>query len=306
MKHNRILAAIVACVMVAAAIFIGLQGKPVDRDDSLYLTDRAQVISPAAEAQFVALQKQSSPRLSVAVVRSTGKLSTADYCEALWENWHLGTADMLLLMVTEAQDYYFGYDTGATYASLLDANFDVLMERSLEPDFAAGDYESALLAFGQGVQTLLNSTDFDHGALYPDDYYDSYSSGVSVSGIFLILIILVIIVAVVAASSIGKGSGRRTGTTYRTPTPPSVRRTTSYRPASRPANKTVYRPAPPLVSRSRPTVSSRPRTTSRPSSRSGGFGGGGRSSGGFSGGGRSRGSFGGGGRSGGMGGRGRR
>ena len=35
MKHNRTLALILALVMVAAAILLGLQGKPVGRDSSL-------------------------------------------------------------------------------------------------------------------------------------------------------------------------------------------------------------------------------------------------------------------------------
>ncbi len=293
MKHNRILATIVACVMVLAAVFIGLQGKPVSRDDSLYLTDRAGVISPAVEQQFVALQKLTSPRLSVAVVKNTGKLSTADYCETLWENWRMGTGDMLLLLVTGEQDYYFGYNTNATYAALLDANFDVLMERYLEPGFAAGDYEEAILTFASGVTTLLNNTDFNHGALYPEDYYDVYSSGSGSILLIAVVILIIVVIAVMAAGSIGTGSTRRTRTTYRTPTPPGG----AYR-APRPVSPPVIR----TTSRPRTTISSRPRSTGSRSS----FGGGSRSSrGSFGGGGRS-GGFGGGGRSGGMGGRGRR
>ncbi len=311
MKYNRILAAVVACVMVAAALFIGLQGKPVSRDSSLYVTDTVGVISPAAEESILVSQSRTSPRLSVAIVKSTGKLSTAAYCEALWENWRLGTGDLLLLMVTGKQDYYFGYSNSATYASLLDNNFDVLMERYLEPDFAAGNYEQAVLTFIDGLQLALMNTE----SFYSDEYYGTYSSSGSAMTWIVLLVVIVIIVAVVSASSIGKGTPRRvTATTYRTPTPPgTAHRATAYRPASRPASKTVYRPVPPPVSRpsttvSRPrtTTSSRPRTTVSRSSRSGSFGGGGRSSGGFGGGGRASGGFGGGGRSGGMGGRGRR
>lgn len=307
MKHNRILAAVVACVMILAAVFIGLQGKPVSRDDSLYLTDKAGVISAAVEQQFVAAQQSQSRRLSVAIVNSTGKMSTAAYCETLWNNWRLGTSDMLLLMVIGEEDYYFGYDTAASFASTLDANFDLLMETFLEPDFAARDYEQALLSFHEGLQHIwgqassaLPSTP---GNLF-DDYYNGYyetgsSSGfVSPVGLLIVIAFVVIFVAVVAAGSIGK---KRPGTTvYHTPAPPRTTIRVNTRPA---APRTTVRPP-------RPTIhtSTRPRTGgfssgSRP--RSSGFGGGGRSSGGFGGGGRS-GGFGGGGRSGGMGGRGRR
>ena len=301
MKHNRVLAAVAACIMVLAAVFLGLQGKPVSRDSSLYLTDKAGVISPAVEGQFVAEQKASTPRLSVAIVKSTGKMSTAAYCETLWNNWRLGTSDMLLLMVTGAEDYYFGYDTASSFAYTLDSNFDLLMEQYLEPDFAARDYESALFAFSDGIQTLLSGAYFDNGLSNNDTYYNeySYSTGISGFGLLIIIVFVVIFIAVVAAGSIGK---KRPGSTvvYHKPSTPG-----SYRPSSttfRPT--TVHRPS----TSYRPSTTFRPSTTHRPSSRPGGFGGSGRSSGGFSGGSRSGGgrSMGGGGRSGGMGGRGRR
>lgn len=299
MKHNRKLAAVITCVLVALAIFIGLQGKPVSRDSSLYITDKAGVISDSAEIQFASLQRELIPRLSVAIVDSTGKMNTAEYCETLWNNWRLGTSDMLLLLVTGKQDYYFGYDTASTFAYTLDSNFDLLMEQYLEPDFAAGDYEGALFSFSDGIQALLSGTHFDNGTLNGDNYYGEYAPiGYSGIGLVLIIAFVIIVIALISANRIGK-KRPRTNTAYRTPTPP--RSHTSTRP--RTIIHTNSRPMTPP----RTTVRT-PRTTirtSRPSGRSGGFGGGGRSSGGFGGGGRS-GGFGGGGRSGGMGGRGRR
>lgn len=311
MKHNRVLAAVVACLMVLAAVFIGLQGKPVSRDSSLYLTDKAGVISDSAEIRFAQLQRELTPRLSVAIVKSTGKLSTAEYCEALWNNWRLGTSDMLLLMVTGKEDYYFGYDTSSSFAWQLDANFDLLMEQYLEPDFAARDYERALFAFSDGIQALLSGTYFDNGTLNGDEYYGeySYSTGISGFGLLIVIAFVVIFIAVVVAGSIGK---KRPGSTvvYHKPSTPGSYRpsSTTFRPTTVHRPSTSYRPSTTF----RPSTTHRPSSSSRPSSRPSGFGGGGRSSGGFSGGSRSGGSrsggrsMGGGGRSGGMGGRGRR
>lgn len=305
MKFNRILAIILTCLMVLGAMVLGLQGKPVNRDDSLYITDKAGVISPAVESQFVQMQKNAAPRLSVAIVQSTGKLSTEAYCETLWNNWRMGTSDVLLLMVIGKEDYYLGYDYSSSFAEVLDANFDVLMETYLEPDFAARDYESAILTFSQGMQAVT-SMSFNDNLYFPYEDYGEYSTEISGMGMFVVILFIIIFIAVVAAGSIGK---KRPGTTviYRKPsTPGTFRPTISYRPS------TSYRPG----SSVRPGTSYRPSSTvrpssSRPSSRPGGFGGGGRSSGGFSGGGRSSGgrSMGGGGRSSGgrsMGGRGRR
>lgn len=302
MKHNRKLALVITCVLVALAIFIGLQNKPVSRDSSLYVTDKAGVISDSVEIQFAALQRDLNPRLSVAIVQSTGKLSTAEYCETLWNNWRLGTSDMLLLMVTGKQDYYFGYDTSSLFAYTLDSNFDLLMQRYLEPNFAAGNYEEALFTFSDGIQMLLSGAYFDNGSLNGDIYYGEYSNSVGFSGIglFLVIAFVVLFIAVIAAGSIGKKRPGTTRTVYRTPTPPRSHTTT--RP--RTTIHTNTRPMTPPRTTVRPPRTTI-RTSSRPSSRPGGFGGGGRSSGGFGGGGRS-GGFGGGGRSGGMGGRGRR
>lgn len=302
MKHNRKLALVITCVLVALAIFIGLQNKPVSRDSSLYVTDKAGVISDSVEIQFAALQRDLNPRLSVAIVQSTGKLSTAEYCETLWNNWRLGTSDMLLLMVTGKQDYYFGYDTSSLFAYTLDSNFDLLMQRYLEPNFAAGNYEEALFTFSDGIQMLLSGAYFDNGSLNGDIYYGEYSNSVGFSGIglFLVIAFVVLFIAVIAAGSIGKKRPGTTRTVYRTPTPPRSHTTT--RP--RTTIHTNTRPMTPPRTTVRPPRATI-RTSSRPSSRPGGFGGGGRSSGGFGGGGRS-GGFGGGGRSGGMGGRGRR
>ena len=298
MKFKRILAIVVTCLMVAGAMLMGLQGKPVSRDGSLYLTDKAGVISPAVESQFVQLQKNAAPRLSVAIVKSTGRMSTAQYCETLWNDWRLGTSDVLLLMVTGKEDYYLGYDYGSSFADTLDANFDLLMEQYLEPDFAARDYEAAILAISQGIQAVT-STSFNDNLYFPYEDYGEYSTGISGMGMVVVILFIIVFIAVIAAGSIGK---KRPGTTviYHKPSSPG-----SYKPSG-----TSYKPhttVRPGTTTFRPSTTHRP-SSSRPSSRPGGFGGGGRSSGGFGGGGRSGGgrSMGGGGRSGGMGGRGRR
>lgn len=308
MKYNRKLATVITCVLVVLAIFIGLQGKPVRQSSaSPYITDEAGVISEETEMHFTLLQKDYSTRLLVAVVESTGRMSTAEYCEELWNDWGLGTSNMLLLMVTGAEDYYFGYDVSASFAPLLDANFDLLMERYLEPDFAVGDYDAAVITFANGVRQLLLDAENNNGMYIPDEYYGGYASsgsstGFSGIGLILAILVIILVIAIISANSVGKRRPGTTRTVYRTPTPPRAHTgSTVYRPTTRTTSRPVTPPRT-TIRTPRSTI----RTTSRPSSRSGGFGGGGRSSGGFGGGGRSGGGFGGGGRSGGMGGRGRR
>ena len=329
MKTNKTLAAILAALMVAAAVFLGLSGKPVSRDGSLYVTDPADAISPSATQELLSMAAGRSARLSIAAVRSTGKLSTADYTEALWERWKMGPSDLLLVMVTgSAQDYYFGYDTGSDAGMVLNDIYGSLLDADLEPDFAAGDYSAAALTFAQGVYAALDGSgsSVTGGMTYPGDYdpaYDSgYDDGYGVSGgfdtilgfIILIVVVIILVSAITAVARIGRRRPRAhrppRGPVMPPPPPRPMRRSRPImppppprppRPMTPPPRPGAPRPGGFGGSSSRPSVPrpSAPRPSSRPSS---GFGGGGRSSGSFGGGGRSSGgrsSFGGGGRSGG-------
>lgn len=314
MKTNKTLAAILAALMVAAAVFLGLSGKPVSRDGSLYVTDPADAISPSATQELLSMAAGRSARLSIAAVRSTGKLSTADYTEALWERWKMGPSDLLLVMVTgSAQDYYFGYDTGSDAGMVLNDIYGSLLDADLEPDFAAGDYSAAALTFAQRVYAALDGSgsSVTGGMTYPGDYdpaYDyGYDDGYGVSGgfdtilgfIILIVVVIILVSAITAAARIGRRrprGPRAPGGPVMPPPPPRPPR-----PMTPPPRPGAPRPGGFGGSSSRPSAPrpSAPRPSSRPSS---GFGGGGRSSGSFGGGGRSSGgrsSFGGGGRSGG-------
>lgn len=331
MKTKRILAILLAAVMVAGAILLGASGKPVKRDPSLYVTDPAGALSSAAAQELISRQAGRSVRLSVAAVRSTGKLSTADYAAALWEGWQLSSSDLLLVLVTGAkQDYYFGYDTASQAAAVLDSSYDRLLQNALEPDFAAGDYSTAVLTFDTAVQQQLAGTasggvslDYSYSLNdgYDSAYQDSYDDG-SGFGFLVILFVIVLIVVLCSVSRIGR---RRRPRAYRPgpppPPPPMHRPGMGPRPAPRPPRPPrpmappppprpmgpaprPPRPSAPRPSAPRPSAPrpSRPPMSSGRSSfggggrSSGGFGGGGRSSGGFSGGGRSGGGFGGGGR----------
>ena len=314
MKTNKTLAAILAALMVAAAVFLGLSGKPVSRDGSLYVTDPADAISPSATQELLSMAAGRSARLSIAAVQSTGKLSTQDYASALWSRWQMGSSDLLLVMVTgSAQDYYFGYDTGSDAGMVLNDIYGSLLDADLEPDFAAGDYSAAALTFAQRVYAALDGSgsSVTGGMTYPGDYdpaYDyGYDDGYGVSGgfdtilgfIILIVVVIILVSAITAVARIGRRrprGPRAPGGPVMPPPPPRPPR-----PMTPPPRPGAPRPGGFGGSSSRPSAPrpSAPRPSSRPSS---GFGGGGRSSGSFGGGGRSSGgrsSFGGGGRSGG-------
>ena len=324
MKTNKTLAAILAALMVAAAVFLGLSGKPVSRDGSLYVTDPADAISPSATQELLSMAAGRSARLSIAAVQSTGKLSTADYTEALWERWKMGPSDLLLVMVTgSAQDYFFRFDKYSDAGTVLDNIFRSLLDADLEPDFAAGDYSAAALTFAQGVYAALDGsgTTIRGDMTYPGDYDSTYDYGYDdgyggfdtiLGFIILIVVVIVLVSAITAVARIGRrrprGPRAPGGPVMPPPPPRPMRRSRPImppppprppRPMTPPPRPGGPRPGGFGGSSSRPSAPrpSAPRPSSRPSS---GFGGGGRSSSSFGGGGRSSGgrsSFGGGGRS---------
>lgn len=295
MKHKKGLAILLACIMVGAAIVLGASGRPVSRDASLYVTDHAGAFSPQARQELISRQTDRSVRLSVAAVRNTGKLSTADYAEALWNNWQLSSSDLLLVLVTGSKlDYYFGYDTGSYAGQLLNDSYDRLLQTALEPDFAAGDYASAVLTFDTALQQQLAAAKWDSDAgdelFYGDEIYGAAPAVQGVGTGFGLTVLVCIVILVLVLRSVSRIGRRRGPRVYRSrpmAPPPPRPRTGMYRPPmggpSRPrtGRPTMSRPSAPRPSR--PSGGSR-----------GGFGGGGRSSGGFGGGGRSGGSRGGG------------
>ena len=302
---NRKLAAVIAVVMIAVAVVAGQAGKPPARPEG-YVADKAGVFSTAEQSTLAALcaelRADTGERFYVAAVKATGPRSTEKYVDALWEEWNLGSYDLLLLMVTGEEDYYFAY--GDSCAVLLDGVYDDLLQRWLEPEFASGRYGAGAIALVGAVQDALRGV----SDLPPADYYEQYAYEPNTFsfGILLVYLLIVIFVVALVVNSTRRmrrytGSRHYYGDVYYPPRP------SSYRPRHNPPPS--YGPRPPRPPRSGGGGffggfggSSHSSGGSRSSSRSSGFGGGSRSSGGsrgFGGGGRSSGGRSGGGRSGG-------
>lgn len=206
MMYNRKLAAVIAAVLVLAGVFFGLRGKPPARPDG-YVADPAGAFGTAEQsalaAQCSALHADQGVRFYIAAVRTTASRSTAQYVETLWNDWGLGSYDLLLLMVTGKEDYYFVYGDGC--AAALDNVYDSLLQRWLEPDFADGNYASGAQAFVKAVGEALTATT----AAAADPYAGYYDSGSNygtygTSGVFgfgLVFVLIILFIVIVAASS---------------------------------------------------------------------------------------------------------
>ena len=220
-------------------------------------------------------------RFYVAAVDSTGASSTAKYVERLWDNWHLGSYDLLLLLVTGGDgDYYFIY--GDACAARLDSVYDTLLQKYLEPDFAKGNFAAGTGALVTSVAQTLGTISQPSADNYNEYSYVDSGNG---TGSLVIFVPIILFIIIILATNTTRRWRRYSGRAYR-------------------PDDTYYPPRPGgFGPRSqRPMSPPPPNRMSRPPRAGGGFfgggfSGGGRSSGGFSGGGRSSGGFSGGGRS---------
>lgn len=283
--YNRKLAAVLAVIMVIGAVFIGRAGKPPNIPQG-YVADQAGAFSASERSMLEALcsdaKTVSKVRFFVAAVKSAGVGGTEKYVDKLWSSWHLGSSDLLLLLVTGGDgDYYFAY--GEESAAKLDNVYNRMLEQYLEPEFSAGNYGKGAVSFVNEAASALSagtpSISYDFG----DDYetgsaYESTGLG----GNALYIIAAVMLILVIAINRNTRRWRRYSGRPYRYgSTPPHD------------GNDNRRHAPPPFMGGFGGGFFGGGHSSG------GGFSGGGRSSGGFFGGGRSGGGFSGGGRSGG-------
>jgi len=163
--RNRAVAIFLAILMIAAAVFIGIEKKPSELPQvalGTWIVDNAQVLSDETENQLAEIDRglisDYGVKIAVVTVSDTkGWSSLGDYTVALAQQWGLGSDDMILVLDIGGDNYWLQQGEGLT------ENFSDDAYRYLENDFAVKDY-------GAAVTSL-----FEAG----EDWYASYYGGTS-------------------------------------------------------------------------------------------------------------------------------
>ena len=195
----------------------------VDRSDSFYVADYADVLSDELENRIIALNGEleyycSGSQLVVVSVDYLDGLYSDEYAMTLFNEWGVGNRDRnngtLLLLCPNENKAWLTYGSGLEGA-LTSSRVDEMFDTVFWDPFDAGDYETAvgsmvseLTAFYASYYNISadmldpssyqgGGYDYDDGGYVPDEPYGnndySYSSGSRLRPLVFLLIVVLII-----------------------------------------------------------------------------------------------------------------
>ena len=192
----------------------------VDRSDSFYVADYADVLSDALESRIIDLNGEleyycSGSQLVVVSVDYLDGLYSDEYAMTLFNEWGVGSREQnngtLLLLCPNENKAWLTYGAGLE-GSLTSSRVDEMFNDVFWDPFDAGDYETAVDAMVSELTAFYASrynvsaemldpssyqdSGYDYGGGGYEPYaYDnySYSSGTGVRSLVFLLIVILII-----------------------------------------------------------------------------------------------------------------
>jgi len=139
--------------MTVSVLFSAAFAEVAKPNDDFWYLDEANVLSEATEGEiFFANQRlydACGAEIVVAAIDSTGSMAIDDYAYTMFNDWQIGGNSyrgLLLLMAIEDENYYVM--PGTAMSLYFDsATVGEMMDTYLEPDFAAGKYDSGARRF---------------------------------------------------------------------------------------------------------------------------------------------------------------
>lgn len=167
MKHCRksvipfIVLALVAALLLQPCAAAQMPDEPAE---TVYVSDLANVLSDEAEAAITersaALDALTGAQLVVVTVDFLGGEAIRDYAGNLFNRLQIGDAaknNGLLLLLAVGEENYYALQGRGLESALPDASLETLLQQSLEPDFAAGRYETGIQKTYDSLLTALES-----------------------------------------------------------------------------------------------------------------------------------------------------
>ena len=312
------LSVFLAAVLVLAFSFFGAAsafGGVVSPSSSFYVTDAAGVIAPDTEEYIVQknaeLEQLCGGQIVVVAVDFLDGLNIEDYAYKIFADWNIGDEDKdngILLLLAIGEENYWCMQGKGLENQLTSGIIDDILWDYLEPDFAAGDYDSGVRSvfdalysevcsiYGVGTSGSSQTGGYSDGSV---GAAEDASGGMGFFGMllvcFLILVVLMLVLYIFTRATRNRQRQayeemRRNPQPYEDPMRDPFDNGRPIPTGRRRSRRPVI-----IVPPSNPTRPSQNRSGRKPPRSGGGFGSGGFGGSGFGGGGRSGGSFGGGG-----------
>lgn len=308
------LSVFLAAVLVLAFSFFGAAaafGAVVSPSSSFYVTDEADVIAPDTEEYIVQknaeLEQLCGGQIVVVAVDFLDGLNIEDYAYKIFTDWKIGDDDKnngVLLLLAIGEDDYWCMQGKGLENDLTSGTIGDILWQYLEPDFAAGDYDSGVRSvfdalysevcsiYGVGTSGSSQTGGYSDGSV---GAAEDASGGMGFFGMllvcFLILVVLMVVLYIFTRATRNQQRQayeeiRRNPQPYDDPMRDPF---DNARPIPT-GRRRSRRPVIVMPPSSKPPRPNQNRSNRKPPRSGGGFGGGN-----FGGGGRSSGSFGGGG-----------
>lgn len=132
-----------------------------DPPEAFFVLDEADVLTDETEAWIVSHNKTlpQGAQIVVVCVPNTGALTIDDYAKQLFNTWKIGDATkkngVLILLSIGAEDYWVTQGTGLEDL-LPSGQIKLILNESLEPDFAAGRYDAGVRAVFEALSIRLS------------------------------------------------------------------------------------------------------------------------------------------------------
>lgn len=210
MKHRtRSLLALALGVCLALAMSVPVFALDIKPTNDFYVYDGANVLSDSTERSIVSqnetLYNTYGAQIVVVTTNDTEGYSLEDYTYNLFNEWGIGSAErnngVLLVLDIAHQDYQCLQGSGIEY-TLPTSTLSRILNESLEPDFAAGDYDAgvqktfaALYSEVESISTPLSSPptqrEPERGSAF----------GEVISMFFTLAVVAIIVIAVLGTSA---------------------------------------------------------------------------------------------------------
>lgn len=144
---KRLFSAVLALMCLLASAALAEIPEPTE---DFWVLDQADVLSEATEGEIFfsnqRLYDACGAEIVIVTIDTSGDMRLEDFCYSLYNDWEISERGLALVMAISDEDYYAM--PGTSFNDVFSSDvLDQMFDESLEPDFAAGDYDAGAQAF---------------------------------------------------------------------------------------------------------------------------------------------------------------